>query len=206
MRGANGVRDKLADLIRAEVPRKIPLLRVAWTLDGTAIPDVEEVVSGEAPDGALTSAGDTWVLVVNPRLLSTKRVDIVDGLPVYMTRYSCRVYTWAKSDNWPNAVAARDNLAVACRLALFEYPNLSTTARGDTGYRSYENTYTEEFGEPLRTNNLSGRVWAGAVLAIDVDCEETLKDGSTRAPIGTNNSTTTTATAVGSNRPLPGGK
>jgi hypothetical protein len=206
MRGANGVRDKLADLVRAEVPRKIPLLRTAWALDDVGMPDLESVVSGEAPDGALTSAGDNWVLVVNPRLLNTHRVDIVAGLPVYMTRYSCRIYTWAKADSWPLAVQARDNLAVACRLALFEYPNLSNTVRGDTGYRSYENTYTEEFGEPLRVNNNSGRVWAGAVLAIDVDCEETLKDGSTRAPIGTNNTTTTTATAVGSNRPLPGGK
>lgn len=185
MRGADGVRDKMTDLIRFEVGRKIPLLREAWSLDQAHAPDVDKVVSGEAPDDALTSEGATWVMVINPRLLRTARVDIdAAGRPVYMTRYSCRVYVWAKGEDWEQTIAARDNTALAVRLCFLEYPNMSATTAGDTGYRMHENTYTEEFGEPHRKTRAGGRLWAGAVLSIDVDCEESLADGSTREPIG----------------------
>jgi hypothetical protein len=204
VRGADGVRDKLAALLLSEVRIKIPLLRTAWTMTAVEIPDLDEVVSGESPEMALSSQGDTWILVINPRLLNTKRVDIVDGLPVYMTRYSCRVYIWAKAESWSEAIAARDHLAAACRFALLEYPNLSNTVHGDTNYRLHENTYTEEYGEPLRMQNAKGgRVWAAAVLAIDLDCEETLQDGSTRPPIGEAEELVTHATIVGPGQPLP---
>jgi hypothetical protein len=206
VRGADGVRDKLAALLLAEVPAKIPLLRTAWAAYGVTIPDLDEVVSGESPDMALDSRGDTWVLVINPRLLSVRRTDILDGQPEYMTRYSARVYTWAKGNTWQEAISARDNTAVAVRLALLQYPNLDNQVRGDTGYRLYENTYTEEFGEPLRMANAKGRrVWAGAVHAIDLDCQETLDDGSTREPIGIVQTMTTNATVVGPLQPLPEG-
>lgn len=204
MRGADGVRDKLAALLLSEVRTKIPLLRTAWSAYAVTIPNLDEVVSGESPDMALDSRGDTWVLVLNPRLLSVRRTDIIDGQPEYMSRYACRVYTWAKGNTWEHAISARDNLAAAVRLALLQYPNLDNKAQGDTGYRLYENTYTEEFGEPLRLTNAKGRrVWAGAVHAIDLDCQETLADGSTRLPIGTADTVTTNATVVGPTQPLP---
>lgn len=204
MRGADGVRDKIAALLTAELARKVPLLRAAWEQLDIVIPEIDKIISGETPDMVLESTGDTWVLVINPRFLNTKRVDIVDGQPVYMTRYSCRIYVWAKDDAWELAISARDNLAVACRLSLFQYPTLDNQVQGDTGYRLHENTYTEEFGEPLRLGSNKGRrVWAGAVLAIDVDCQETLEDGSTREPLGTAQEITTTATVVGPGQPLP---
>lgn len=203
MRGANGVRDAMAELLRYEVARKLPLLREVWSLDATTAPDVDKFLSGEPPDHALTSEGDVWVSVINPRLVRTVRVDIKDGLPVYMTRYSCRVYVWVRAKDWATAIAARDNTAVACRLALLEYPNLSATVHGDTGYRLHENTYTEEFGEPQRYERTGGRVMAGAVLSIDMDCEETLADGSTRPPIGSVDSVSTDITAAGADTPLP---
>jgi hypothetical protein len=204
MRGADGVRDKLAALLRSEVPRKIPLLRAAWVRDSVTLPDLDEVVSGEAPDNALSSIGDTWVLVINPRLLSTRRTDIIDGLPEYMTRYACRIYIWGKGDTWEDAIAARDNLAVACRLSLLQYPNLDNMSNSDTGYRLHENTYVEEFGEPVRLNAAKGRrVWAAGVLAVDLDCQETLEDGSTRTPIGVGEQITVTADAAGPTEPFP---
>lgn len=206
MKGANGVRDKLAELLAYETARKLPLLRTVWSLDQAHAPDVDQVVSGETPDNALTSEGDVWVIVINPRLVRTNRVDIDDaGRPVYMTRYSCRVYVYAKGGDWDEAVAARDNVAVACRLALLEYPNLSVDEPGDTGYRLHENTYTEEFGEPRRLDRSGGRVWCANVLSIELDCEETLADGSTRPPIGQVDSALLTDTeVVGPTQPLTG--
>jgi hypothetical protein len=208
VKGADGVRDQIVSLLQFEVARKVPLLRTAWDLQAVSMPEIEQLVSGEPPDLVLDSSGNTWVNVINPRFLSTRRVDIRRGLPVYLTRYSCRVYVWSKSDSWAEAIASRDHLAVACRLSLLEYPNLSPGARGDTGYRLHENTYTEEFGEPFRVRNPKGnRAWAGAVLAIDADVEETLEDGSTRTPIGDPalpNTLTITAEAAGPGQPLPG--
>jgi hypothetical protein len=207
MRGANGIRNQIAELLRFEVARKVPLLRVAWDLQATTMPEIERLVSGEPPELVLDSSGNTWVNVINPRFLKTQRVDIQRGLPVYLTRYSCRIYVWSKSDSWAEAIESRDNLAVACRLSLFEYPNLTPGTRGDTGYRLHENTYTEEFGEPFRVKNPGNRAWAGAVLAIDADVQETLEDGSTRAPIGDpeqDNTISVTAEAAGPGQPLPG--
>jgi len=209
VKGADGVRDQIAALLQFEVARKVPLLRTAWDLTATSMPEIEQLVSGEPPDSVLDSSGNTWVNVINPRFLKTQRVDIQRGLPVYLTRYSCRIYVWAKADSWADVRAARDHLAAACRLALFEYPNLTPGARGDTGYRLHENTYTEEFGEPFRVRNSKGnRAWAGAVLAIDADVQETLEDGSTRPPIGElenpQNTITVTAAAAGPGQPLPG--
>ena len=203
MRGANGVRDKLAELLAYETARKLPLLREVWSLDQAHAPDVDQVVSGESADHALTSEGDVWIVVINPRLVRTVRVDIDDaGRPVYMTRYSCRVYIYVKGDTWSGTITARDNVAAACRLALLEYPTLSPDVPGDSGYRLHENTYTEESGEPRRLDR-TGRVWCGGVLSIELDCEENLADGSTRPPIGQADTATLTGTeAVGPAEPL----
>jgi hypothetical protein len=210
MRGADGVRDRIVSLLEFETQRKVPLLRTAWDLTEEQLPNFDRLVSGEAPDALLSSGDSNWITVINPRLLKTTRVDIRNGLPVYLTRYACRIYVWCKADDWAGAIAARDNLAVACRLSLLEYPNLTPGARGDTGYRLHENTYTEEFSEPMRMTTKAGnRVWAGAVIAIDADAEESLEDGSTRPPIGEvedpQNTITTTAEAVGPAQPLPEG-
>lgn len=201
MRGADGVRDKLAELLAYETARKIPLLREVWSLSQDRAPDIHTVSSGELPGDLIE--GGVVVVVVNPRLVRTVRVDIDNaGRPVYHTRYSCRVYVYARAKSWDKATAARDNTAVACRLALLEYPNLSVDTPGDTGYRLHENTYTEEFGEPRR-DPVKAITYATAVLAIDMDCEETLADGSTRPPIGQADTTTLLEPeVVGTTQPL----
>jgi hypothetical protein len=210
MKGADGVRDRLTTLLQHETQRKVPLLRTAWDLTPDRLPNFDRITSGEAVDALLSGDDPNWITVINPRLLKTTRVDIRNGLPVYLTRYACRIYVWCKADDWATAIAARDNLALACRLSLLEYPNLTYDTRGDTGYRLHESTYTEEFSEPMRMTTKAGnRVWAGAVIAIDADVQETLEDGSTRPPIGEvedpQNTITTTAEAVGPAQPLPEG-
>jgi hypothetical protein len=200
------MRNKLGVLLQEVLPRKIPLLRVAWNLDSNTLPMVTDVTSGEPADNALSSKDDNWVLVINPRLLTTDQVDIdPTGLPVYNTRYSCRIMVWAKGADWDAAIAARDNLAVACRLALLEWPNLEYGTYGNTNFRLHRNTYTEEFGVPMRTqgNSAGGRVWAGAQLSVDVDREDGLTDGSLRPPIGTADTVTPTAQAVGPTQSMP---
>lgn len=207
MRGADEMRDKLAVLLQQALPRKIPLLRTAWNLDDAILPLVTDITSGEPVDNALSSKKEPWVLVINPRLLTTDQVDIDDtGLPVYNARYSCRIMTWALGADWDAAIAARDNLAAACRLCLLEWPNLEYGTFGNTNFRLHRNTYTEEFGVPLRTqgNSGGGRVWAGAQLSVDVDREDGLADGSLRPPYGTANTVTPAAQAVGPAQPMPG--
>ena len=204
MRGANGVRDQMALLLASEMPRKIPLLRQAWNLDAARLPDVKRVVSGDMPEQAIgTQAEDTIVVVINPRLLRAVRTgDFNDqGAPEYRSRYSCRVYIWAKAADWDGAIAARDNLAVCARLCLFEYPTLNSEG-GDTGYLMYENTYTEDFGVPLRASG--SRCWAAAILSIDADVEEHVDVGSTMPALGTAGQIAATTTAVGPLQPMPG--
>lgn len=206
MRGADEMRDKLAVLLRQALPRKIPLLRANWGLDDNSLPMVTDITSGEPVDNALSSKKDSWVLVINPRLLKTDQVDIdPTGLPVYNTRYSCRIMAWAIAANWDAAILARDNLAVAIRLSLLEWPNLEYGTFGNTNFRLYRETYTEEFGVPMRAqgNSGGGRVWAGAQLSVDVDREDDIDDGSLRPPIGTAQTVTPTAQAIGVTQPMP---
>lgn len=206
MRGADEMRDKLGLLLQDTLPRKIPLLRAAWGLDANSLPMVTDITSGEPVDNALSSKKDNWVLVINPRLLTTDQVDIDEnGLPVYNARYSCRIMVWAIGGDWDAAILARDNLAVACRLCLLEWPNLEYGTYGNTNFRLHRNTYTEQFGVPLRMqgNSGGGRVWAAAQLSVDVDREDGLTDGSLRPPIGTANTVTPTAQAVGPIQPMP---
>lgn len=203
MRGANGVRDQMALLLASEMPRKIPLLREAWNVDAGKLPDVKRVVSGDLPEQAL-SGDDSLIVVINPRLLRSVRTGDfnANGAPEYRSRYSCRVYVWALGADWDGAIAARDNLAACARLCLFEYPTL-TNEGGDTGYLMYENTYTEDFGVPLR--GAGSRCWAAAILSIDADVEEYVDAGSTVPPLGTAQQIAATTTAVGPTQPFPGG-
>lgn len=207
MRGANGVRDKVAELLGIEVPRKIPLLREAWNLDASQLPDLDVVTSGEAALNALDSRGKSWVEVITPRLVRSVRVDIDPaGRPVYRSRYAARIYVWALGSDWETSKTARDNLAAAVRLSLIEYPTL-TVAGGDTGWLLHENTISEEYGEPQpvakRGGGASPRVWTGAVLAYEIDAEESTADGSTRPPWGTNETLIVTGSGYGPGVPFP---
>jgi hypothetical protein len=197
VRGPDGVREAVADMLTEVLPLKIPLLRQAWNLDHGVLPDLDVVSSGEKPDSMLSSIGKSWVEVVNPRLMAgIQRVDIDPaGAPVYRMRYACRIYVWALGEDWDNAVARRDTLTGAVRMSLFEFPTL-TTAGGDTGRLVHEDTYTEEYGVPVRVGNQSGRAWASALISVDLWSEETTTDGRMRPPIGQLDARPTVATTI----------
>jgi hypothetical protein len=206
MRGANGVRDRIAWFLAQEMPRKTPLLRDAWKVDAVAMPDVVRFFSGDAPEEMIK---DTSIVVVNPRLLKSVRTGDISplGEPEYHSRYACRVYVWAKGTDWDRATEGRDNLAVCGRLSLFQYPNLNnvmdpTADTTDTGYRVEEDTYTEDFGVPIRANG--SRTFAAAILSVDVTVEEFIDDGSTIPAYGTVQQLASAAFAVGPSIPFPG--
>lgn len=204
MRGPDGVRDQLATLLGDVIPTKITALRAAYGVGPDVLPDLALVSSGEIPDSTLSSLGPSWVEVINPRLTpGLKRVDIDPaGYPVYRLRYACRLYVWVLAVDWPTAVVQRDMLVGTVRQTLLEYPTLSTTP-GDSGYLLHEDTYTEEFGQPLRAPNDSGRTWASALQSIDLWTEESMADGALRPPIGENRSTIIGATVLGPGVPIP---
>lgn len=209
MRGANAVRDRLALLLASEVPRKLPLLRDRWALDSIALPDPTRYFSGDAPEELVK---DTCIVVVNPRLLKSVRTGDISpvGEPEYHTRYACRVYVWAKGPDWDRATEARDNLAVCARLCMLQYPNLSNqidpdAVTTDTGYRVEENTYTEDFGVPIRAGSgATSRTFAAAILSVDVTVEEFVDDGSTIPSLGTFQQLGATSYAVGPLVPFHG--
>jgi len=204
VKGADGIRDHLAALLGEVLPRKIPALRSAWGLSHAQLPDLGAVSSGEMPESALTDVADTWVEVINPRMLpGLKRVDITPaGDPQYHIRYACKIYVWALGKDWDEAMARRDTIAAAVRLSLLEYPTLST-AGGDTEHLVLEETWTEEYGVPVRTPNDSGRCWCSAVLAVDARAEEDMADGRLRAPIGIANRVVLSTTGHGPTVPFP---
>lgn len=206
MRGANAVRDRIALLLAEEIPRKLPLLRHQWALDDVALPEPTRYFSGDAPEELVK---DTCIAVVNPRLLKSVRTGDISpsGEPEYHTKYACRVYVWAKGPDWDRATEGRDNLAVCARLCLFQYPNLSNrvdpdAATSDTGYRVEEDTYTEDFGVPVRAQ--ASRTFAAAILSVDVTVEEFIDDGSTIDPYGTVQGLTAASYAVGPLDPFHG--
>ena len=204
MRGPDGVRDQLATLLGEVVPEKIRALRAAYGVGAETLPDLALVSSGEIPDSVLSSLGPTWVEVINPRLLpGMQRVDIDPaGYPVYRLRYGCRAYLWALGTDWPSAITNRDMLVSVVRQTLLEYPTLQT-APGDSGFLLHEDTYTEEFGQPQRSPNDSGRTWASALLSIDLVTEESMADGALRPPLGENRSTIVGTTVLGPGMPMP---
>lgn len=206
MRGANGVRDRLAWLLAEEIPRKNPLLRQEWALDDVALPDPVSYFSGDAPEDLVK---DTSIIVVNPRLLKSVRTGDISptGEPEYHSRYSCRVYVWVKGPDWNRATEGRDNLAVCARLCLLQYPNLNNkidplALTTDTGYRVEEDTYQEDFGVPIRIQG--SRTYAAAILSVDITVEEFVDDGSTIPPYGTVQELEAASFAVGPDIPFPG--
>jgi hypothetical protein len=205
MRGPDSVRNAIADLLTAALPRKIPLLREAFGVDQGALPDLDVMSSGEMPDSALTSVGKSWVEVVNPRLLpGVQRVDIDPaGYPVYRMRYGCRIYVWALGADWDNAILRRDMLTGAVRAVLFEFPTL-TLEGGDTGFLVHEDTYTEEYGVPIRAANASGRTWGSALCSVDLWSEETMAAGALRPPVGAlAGQPALASTLIPANEPIP---
>lgn len=204
MRGPDGVRDQLAALLGDVVPDKIRALRAAYGVGEESLPDLSMVSSGEIPDSMLSSLGPTWVEVINPRLQpGLRRVDIDPaGYPVYRLRYGCRLYVWALAPDWPSAIVHRDMMVGAVRMTLLEYPTLQREP-GDSGYLLHEDTYTEEFGQPQRAPNDSGRTWDSALLSIDLETEESMADGALRPPIGENRSTIIGTTLIGPTAPMP---
>lgn len=200
MRGADGVRDRLAVLLASEMPRKIPLLRQAWGVSADRLPDVDYWISGDIPEESVNTG--TWVVVVNPRLLKAARTGDFSpaGEPEYRSRYACRIYVWTLGADWSSAIDSRDKLTACARLSLLQYPTL-TSEGGDTGYLMHENTFTEDYGVPIRSKG--SRCWAAAIMSVDVDVEEFIDDGSTRPPIGTAEQVTPTVAATGPGRPFP---
>jgi len=205
MRGPDGVRDRIAALLREVLPVKLPALRAAYAIGRAELPDVDVVSSGEIPENVLSSLGETWIEVVNPRLLAgMRRVDIdLHGYPVYRLRYACRVYVWALGADWDAAMRRRDMVVGAVRVTLLEYPCLQTMP-GDSGVVVHEDTYVEEYGAPVRTPNDSGRVWASALCSIDLWSEESMADGALRPPIGeAAEPPTVTTTVIGPGESFP---
>lgn len=205
MKDSGGIVDVCVAALENELPRKIARLRESngWTAED--LPDVTNIGSGEVTDKALTSAGSPtiWVVVLTPRLFKTDQVDIDPyGSPVYMNRYSTRFNVWALAGNWDTAKAYRNRIALAVRMTLLDWPNMVPGTYGDTGYRLHRNTYTEQFLNPLRMQ-AGGRVWAPALLAAEVDAEESMRNGSTRDPIGDANTISPDSFAVGPGRPFP---
>jgi hypothetical protein len=206
VRGANAVRDRLALLLAEEAVRKLPLLREQWRLDNIALPDPVRYYSGDTPEELVK---DTSIIVVNPRLIKRVRTGDISplGEPEYHSRFSCRVYVWAKGPDWDRAAEARDNLAVAMSLCMLQYPNLNNridpeAATTDTGYRVEEDTYQEDFGVPVRVQG--SRAFAAAILSVDITVEEYIDDGSTIPPYGTVQQLAAAAFAVGPTIPFPG--
>lgn len=203
MKSAGNIRDRLALLLASEMPIKIDLLRQAWELDGAKLPNVDQFVSGDLPDDVLNAGrGSAWVVVVNPRLLRTRRTgDISElGEPEYWSTYNCRVYIWAKGKDWDLAQRARDELCISARLSLLQYPTL-TNEGGDTGYRVEEGTYTEDFAAPLRVTGQ--HTWAPGMLSVDITAEEYIDAGSTLPALGVAEEIVTDTYAVGPAQPFP---
>jgi hypothetical protein len=208
MRGADGVRDKLAELFAQELPRKIPLIREARAWGAELLPDVDRIVSGNVEDETIKTAGvkwRTWVVVVNPRLVRmTPTGDFSPtGEPEFHSLYSCRVIVWHLGDDWHLAIAGRDHVAEAARACLVQYPTLSTEP-GDSGYRLNVPTYTEDFGTPARANNSNTKTWAAAILTVEVLVEEHLDDGSTLPALGAVQTVEPESYASGFDQPMKG--
>lgn len=188
--GAKAVRDRVADLLIADLPLRIDAMTELWVLDERSIPEPGKVTSGEAPDGALDHQADTWIEVITPRLMPrTRTVGMTsDGQMINRYRYSARVYIWVKAERWEDALDKRDRLATASRDSLLTYPTLAVPpAVGDTGFLVHNNTLSEEFAEPVRIGGRSGgspRVRAAALLAYEIEHEYATGAPPTTPPWG----------------------
>lgn len=203
MDGPNGVRGAISDLLVGVLPLKVTKLREAFALGFGQLPDVGTVSDGELPEQTVGGWGATYVEVVNPRLQPRiEWIDMVAGYPQYRMRYGCRIYVWAIGDDWGQAIDRRDHTVNAVRQTLLEYPTL-TTVPGDSGKLLHHDTYTEEYGAPVRAGNQSGRTWASALISADLWSEETMGDASLRPPIGDNERTELGMSVLGPTESMP---
>lgn len=206
MRGADGVRDQMAQLFASDMPRRIERLRIARGWGAELLPDVDAFLSGDIPDSEINSnkGHRVWLVVVNPRLIRiTATGDFSPaGDAEYHCVYSCRVFIRCKGDNWQLSEAARDHIAEAARATLLQYPTLSTES-GETGYRMVQNTFGEDYGTPSRVATGQG-AWAAAILTVDMLTEEYVDDGSTLPSLGEVLDVETSSYAVGVNEPMNG--
>lgn len=202
------LRGAIIDHLSFELPRKIPLLRIAWASSAEGLPDMKKIIAGEMVDEAIGGDADagSWAVVAVPRIARAPRPVEIDpaGRFVFLTRYACQVSVWARSAEWEAVRIQRDRLAAACRLCLLEYPTLSSRVVGDTGRRLVLSSLTEQYGVPVRVRN-KAITWAGALLLFEVDVEETLAAGSTRTPLGSADTLSPAASAVGADQPMPEG-
>ena len=200
-----GVRDAHADLLRAVLPIKIPLLRDDLNLDASRLPAPDVVLSGEAPYSVIGEKGNTYIEIGTPRLL--RNLGIIDwdaGRPLFHVRYSVDTYVWALAETWELAMAARDHLGQAVLLTYLEYPALST-AGGSSGMR-VATAITSRSGTPVSVGHRGGgspRVWGPMVLTHEVDSFESTSLGSTRPPLGTVETYDVNQTVVGPGENFP---
>ena len=192
--GVKAVRDAVARLLVADLPKRIDRMTSLWQLDAGAIPipNADQVTSGEPPDNALDDRGITndgddrfgaWVEVITPRLLPrTRTVDISPrGSSVNRYRYSARIYVWCLAPTWTDALDRRDRLSVAVRDSLFSYPTLAVPpAVGDTGFLLNSSSISEEYGQPFRVGRGNTRVWAPSLLTYEIDHEYDTEAVTTR--------------------------
>jgi hypothetical protein len=205
MHGPDAVRDKVAELLRWDLPRRIPLLREARQLDQRILPDLDpsRIVSGEKPDQVLTTASRSWIEIINPRKLRTTALNLDEnGNQVFRSRWALRIYAWALGTMWEEAIAARDALMSAMTSSLLEYPTLNTTeVGGDTGFLVHIDTLTEEPGIPQRIKD-SPKIWCPGALYYQMDDESSLTEASTRPPLGVAEEIIMTNTVVGPSTPF----
>ncbi len=186
VKGPEGARDEIALALADILAVKTPALRLAYGYDDGELPAVDTITSGEKPQQHLTTAGETWVEVVIPRMISSTVIDITPaGDQQFAIRYAVRTYIWALGGSWTDAIDRRDRVTGMVRSCLWEFPTL-TLAGGDTGKRIETAGWSEEYGVPVRPSNPSQRCWATGMLAFDAIVEDDLSQGRIRTPIGTN--------------------
>lgn len=191
--GAKVVRDRVADLLIADLPPRIDAMCELWVLDRSAVPtpDAETVVSGEAADNVLDHRGETWIEVITPRLMPRTRIvgTTPEGQAIHRYRYSARIYVWTMAEHWSDALDRRDWLATAARDSLLTYPTLAIPPEsGDTGLLIHNNSLSEESASPVRIGARTGgspRVRAAALLAYEIEHEYATGTPPTRPPYGT---------------------
>lgn len=189
--GGKPVRDRVAALLAADLPNRIPLVTNLWSLDHMELPTPDMVHSGDIADGALDHRGETWVEVITPRLMPRTRSMGLNpsGYMTHRYQYSARIYVWVIAAVWDDAVDIRDRTATVTRDSLLTYPTLAVPpADGDTGFLVRYDTISEEFGEPFRVGQRSGgspRVRAGALLNYVIEHEYAAGDPLTTANWGT---------------------
>jgi hypothetical protein len=189
--GTKAVRDRVAALLRADLPNRIDAVTHLWSLDRREIPKPDMIISGEKPDQVLDDKGKTWIEVITPRVLPrTQSMGLnAHGSMVHRYRHSARIYVYVISPEWADTVDMRDRSVTMVHDSLLSYPTLAIPPqRGDTGFLVHVNTITEESGEPFRIGQRTGgnpRVRAGGLLSYEIEHEYANDDPNTTQPWGT---------------------